>query len=128
MNLLAHCTSGGASLSRVDEKMVELSNGCICCTLREDLLLEVIKCAKEGRFDYLIIESTGISEPMHVAETFTFQDKEGNSLSDFATYVSFELACFASHFLSLVSAHQPVAMLLMFVFASYSHYRIRFAL
>jgi G3E family GTPase len=62
-----------------------MSNGCICCTLREDLLIEVGKLAKEGRFDYLIIESTGISEPLPVAETFTFADENGNSLGDVAT-------------------------------------------
>ncbi|OIQ47552.1 MAG: 4-hydroxytetrahydrobiopterin dehydratase, partial [Gammaproteobacteria bacterium MedPE] len=73
------------SLNRSDEKLVEMSNGCICCTLREDLLLEVEKLAKEGRFDYLVIESTGISEPLPVAETFTFSDEDGVSLSDIAT-------------------------------------------
>ncbi len=72
---------GGAQLSRTDEKLVEMSNGCICCTLREDLLLEVGKLAREGRFDYLLIESTGISEPLPVAETFTFEDERGRSLS-----------------------------------------------
>lgn len=75
---------GPAKLSRTNEKLVEMSNGCICCTLREDLLQEVSKLAQEGRFDYLLIESTGISEPMPVAETFTFTDDEGRSLSDFA--------------------------------------------
>lgn len=73
------------SLSRQEEKLVEMSNGCICCTLREDLLVEVTKLAKEGRFDYLVIESTGISEPLPVAETFTFADEEGISLSDVAS-------------------------------------------
>lgn len=75
---------GGASLSRTDEKMVEMSNGCICCTLREDLLIEVRKLAEEGHFDALVIESTGISEPLPVAETFTFTDEQGRSLSDVA--------------------------------------------
>ena len=75
---------GGANLSRTDEQLVEMSNGCICCTLREDLLIEVSKLAREGRFDYLLIESTGISEPMPVAETFTFTDEAGNSLSNLA--------------------------------------------
>ncbi len=74
----------GNTLSRVDEKLIEMSNGCICCTLREDLLNEVGKLAKEGRFDYLLIESAGISEPMPVAETFTFLDEDGKSLSDVA--------------------------------------------
>jgi G3E family GTPase len=75
---------GDANLSRTEEKLVEMSNGCICCTLREDLLIEVKKLAKEGRFDYLLIESTGIGEPMQVAETFTFDDASGDILKDFA--------------------------------------------
>ncbi|WP_454665666.1 zinc metallochaperone GTPase ZigA [Acinetobacter calcoaceticus] len=75
---------GGAELSRTDEKLVEMSNGCICCTLREDLLVEVKRLADEGRFDQLVIESTGISEPLPVAETFTFADENGNSLNEFA--------------------------------------------
>lgn len=72
------------SLSKTEEKLVELSNGCICCTLREDLLIEVKKLAQENRFDYLVIESTGISEPLPIAETFTFDDESGDVLSDFA--------------------------------------------
>ena len=75
---------GGANLSRTEEKLVEMSNGCICCTLREDLLKEVRKLAEEGRFDYLLIESTGVSEPLPVAETFTFADESGQSLGEFA--------------------------------------------
>ncbi|KAA6171188.1 zinc metallochaperone GTPase ZigA [Pseudomonas marginalis] len=72
------------SLNRSEEKLVEMSNGCICCTLREDLLIEVTKLARDGRFDYLLIESTGISEPLPVAETFTFRDENGQSLADIA--------------------------------------------
>ncbi|WP_309380642.1 zinc metallochaperone GTPase ZigA [Cerasicoccus frondis] len=75
---------GGASLSRKEEKLVEMSNGCICCTLRDDLLEEVRRLAYEGRFDYLLIESTGVSEPMPVAETFFFRNEAGFSLEDIA--------------------------------------------
>ncbi|MBN8590802.1 MAG: zinc metallochaperone GTPase ZigA [Anaerolineae bacterium] len=75
---------GGAALSRTDERLVEMTNGCICCTLREDLLTEVSKLAHEGRFDYLLIESSGISEPLPVAETFTFEDETGARLNEFA--------------------------------------------
>ena len=67
---------GSADLSRTEEKRVEMSNGCICCTLREDLMVEVERLAKEDRFDYLLIESTGISEPVPVAQTFSFVDDE----------------------------------------------------
>ena len=72
---------GGSALSRTEEKLVEMSNGCICCTLRDDLLEEVGRLAREGRFDHLLIESTGISEPVPVAQTFTFEDETGVSLS-----------------------------------------------
>ncbi len=73
---------GGADLSRTEEKLVEMSNGCICCTLREDLLDQVRQLAKEKKFDYLLIESTGISEPLPVATTFDFRDENDQSLSD----------------------------------------------
>ena len=84
INIDAAIVQNEVSLNRSEEKLVEMSNGCICCTLREDLLKEVTKLAHEGRFDYLLIESTGISEPLPVAETFTFADEEGISLSDVA--------------------------------------------
>lgn len=76
--------NAGAALSRTEEKMVEMSSGCICCTLREDLLLEVRKLALQGRFDYLLIESTGVGEPLPIASTFDFRDENGHSLSDHA--------------------------------------------
>lgn len=73
------------TLSRTEEKLVEMSNGCICCTLREDLMIEVERLANENRFDYLLIESTGISEPLPVAQTFSFVDDEkGIDLSRFS--------------------------------------------
>jgi G3E family GTPase len=76
---------GDAKLSKTDEKLVEMSNGCICCTLRDDLLVEVEKLASSNKFDYLLIESTGISEPLPVAATFAFRDENGKSLSDVAS-------------------------------------------
>ena len=85
INIDASTIKSGVSLNYSNEKLVEMSNGCICCTLREDLLIEVGKFANDGRFDYLVIESTGISEPLPVAETFTFADENGVSLSDVAT-------------------------------------------
>ncbi|OCJ04369.1 4-hydroxytetrahydrobiopterin dehydratase [Rhizobium sp. AC44/96] len=75
---------GGANLSRTDEALVEMTNGCICCTLRDDLLKEVRQLAEQNRFDYLLIESTGIAEPLPVATTFEFRDEDGMSLSDVA--------------------------------------------
>ncbi len=84
INIDANMVKSEVSLSHKEEKLIEMSNGCICCTLREDLLLEVNKLAKDDKFDYLVIESTGISEPLPVAETFTFADEDGVSLSDVA--------------------------------------------
>ncbi|MBB4216713.1 G3E family GTPase [Rhizobium sp. BK212] len=75
---------GGANLSRTDETLVELTNGCICCTLRDDLLSEVRRLAAAGRFDYLLIEGTGIAEPLPVAATFSFRDESGAALCDVA--------------------------------------------
>jgi G3E family GTPase len=86
VNVDAELVKQQNTLSRTEEKLVEMSNGCICCTLREDLMLEVERLAKENRFDYLLIESTGISEPIPVAQTFTFKDeKNGIDLSRFST-------------------------------------------
>ncbi|WP_409176825.1 GTP-binding protein [Brevibacillus fortis] len=76
VNVDASLILSGSGLSRVDEKVVELSNGCICCTLREDLLTEVERLALEGRYDYILIESTGVGEPVPVAQTFTYVDEE----------------------------------------------------
>lgn len=81
INIDAAIIQNDISLNRSEEKLIEMSNGCICCTLREDLLEEVTKLAKQGRFDYLVIESTGISEPLPVAETFTFADEDRLLLS-----------------------------------------------
>lgn len=77
INIDEKLIANGAKLSRTDEKLVEMSNGCICCTLREDLIVEVEKLAKMKKFDYLLIESTGISEPIPVAQTFSFDSGDG---------------------------------------------------
>ncbi|MDO8185600.1 GTP-binding protein [Conexibacter sp. JD483] len=90
---------GDAAIDHVAERLVELSNGCICCTLREDLLIEVARLAKEDRFDHLLIESTGISEPLPVAETFTFADEAGESLGQFARLDTMVTVVDASTFL-----------------------------
>ncbi|GAA4442491.1 zinc metallochaperone ZinU [Ravibacter arvi] len=85
VNVDARLVENENTLSRTEEKLVEMSNGCICCTLREDLMVEVEKLAREGRFDYLLIESTGISEPVPVAQTFSYVDQEnGIDLSRFS--------------------------------------------
>ena len=84
INIDANMINSEVTLNRAEEKLVEMSNGCICCTLREDLLIEINKLALAGAYDYLVIESTGISEPLPVAETFTFADKDGVSLADVA--------------------------------------------
>ncbi len=85
VNIDARLVENQNTLSRTEEKLVEMSNGCICCTLREDLMVEVERLAHENRFDYLLIESTGISEPIPVAQTFTYTDEEnGIDLSRFS--------------------------------------------
>src|SRR5258706_8176550 len=84
VNIDATLVRDAAELSHVEEQLVEMSNGCICCTLRDDLLTEIRRLAGEQRFDAILIESTGIAEPMPIAETFTFVDDDGVSLSDVA--------------------------------------------
>jgi G3E family GTPase len=96
---------GGADLSRLDEKLVEMTNGCICCTLRDDLLEEVARLASEGRFDYLLIESTGIAEPLPVAATFDFRDENGQSLSDVARLDTMVTVVDAAHLLADYNSH-----------------------
>ena len=109
VNIDASLVSSGAALDRTEEKLVEMSNGCICCTC-EDLLEEVARLAQEDRFDYLLIESTGISEPMPVAATFLFEDIEGHSLSSMArldTMVSVvDAATFLDRFEVLEELHE----------------------
>lgn len=92
------------SIRRTEAKFVEMSNGCICCTLREDLLQEVSRLAREGKFDYLVIESTGISEPLPVAMTFTFEDETGSSLSDLAELDTMVTVVDASSFLKMLTS------------------------
>ncbi|MCT8266347.1 GTP-binding protein [Afifella sp. JA880] len=84
VNIDADLVREETALNRSEEKLVEMTNGCICCTLRDDLLTEVRRLAEEGRFDYLLIESTGVSEPLPVAATFEYRDENGRSLSDIA--------------------------------------------
>nr|WP_319391190.1 GTP-binding protein [uncultured Cohaesibacter sp.] len=97
--------AGGAELSQTDETLVEMSNGCICCTLRDDLLIEVRKLASEDRFEYLLIESTGISEPLPVAATFEFRDEMGVSLSDVARLDTMVTVVDAANLLNDYSSH-----------------------
>lgn len=100
VNIDAQHIQNQVHLNHTEEKLVEMSNGCICCTLREDLLQEVGKLAKENRFDYLVIESTGISEPLPIAETFTFEDESGQCLSDIASLDTMVTVVDAANFLN----------------------------
>ena len=105
VNIDADLVRADTELSRTDETLVEMSNGCICCTLRDDLLAEVRRLAKEERFDYLLIESTGISEPLPVAATFDFRDEEGESLSDVARIDTMVTVVDAVNLLNDYSSH-----------------------
>ncbi|MFD6987107.1 GTP-binding protein, partial [Streptomyces sp. NPDC059956] len=100
VNIDAALVRGGeAALSRTEERLVEMTNGCICCTLRDDLLEEVDRLAREGRFDYLLIESSGISEPMPVAATFSFPRDDGATLGDLARLDTMVTVVDAANFL-----------------------------
>lgn len=105
VNIDADLVRADTELSRTDETLVEMSNGCICCTLRDDLLNEVARLAKENRFDYLLIESTGISEPLPVAATFEFRDEHGQSLSDLARLDTMVTVVDAANLLRDYSSH-----------------------
>lgn len=105
VNIDADLVRADTELSRTDETLVEMSNGCICCTLRDDLLEEVRRLAGEGRFDYLLIESTGISEPLPVAATFDFRDEAGESLSDVARLDTMVTVVDAANLLNDFSSH-----------------------
>ena len=109
VNIDADLVRADTELSRTDETLVEMSNGCICCTLRDDLLDEVRRLAGEGRFDYLLIESTGISEPLPVAATFDFRDEHGESLSDVARLDTMVTVVDAVNLLRDFSSHDVLA-------------------
>lgn len=109
VNIDASLVADGAGFDRTEERLVEMSNGCICCTLREDLLIEVARLAGEGRFDYLLIESTGISEPMPVAATFIFEDVDGASLSSLARLDTMVSVVDASTFLDRFDVLEELA-------------------
>ncbi|THD83663.1 GTP-binding protein [Aliigemmobacter aestuarii] len=109
VNIDADLIREGAELSRAEEKLVEMTNGCICCTLRDDLLSEVRRLAGEGRFDYLLIESTGIAEPLPVAATFDFRDEDGDSLSDVARLDTMVTVVDAANLLRDFSSHDFLA-------------------
>jgi G3E family GTPase len=100
---------GEAKLDRAQEKLVEMSNGCICCTLREDLMEQVAELAAEERYDYLLIESTGIGEPMPVAATFAYTDEEGDTLSSVARLDTMVTVVDAANFLSYIESQEDLA-------------------
>ena len=105
VNIDSDLVRAETDLSRTNETLVEMSNGCICCTLRDDLLLEVRRLSNEDRFDYLLIESTGISEPLPVAATFDFRDEDGESLSDVAQLDTMVTVVDAVNLLNDYSSH-----------------------
>ncbi|MGY6634358.1 MAG: GTP-binding protein [Alkalilacustris sp.] len=109
VNIDADLIAAGVDLRHGEEKLVEMSNGCICCTLRDDLLAEVRRLAAEGRFDYLLIESTGISEPLPVAATFDFRDEDGQSLSDVSRLDTMVTVVDAVNLLQDFSSHDFLA-------------------
>ncbi len=109
VNIDADLVREGTELSRSEEKLVEMTNGCICCTLRDDLLVEVRRLAAEGRFDYLLTESTGIAEPMPVAATFDFRDAAGESLADVARLDTMVTVVDAINLLRDFSSHDFLA-------------------
>lgn len=109
VNIDADLVRAEGTVSRTDETLVEMSNGCICCTLREDLLAEVRALAESGRFDYLLIESTGISEPLPVATTFEFADEDGASLSEVARLDTMVTVVDAVNLLKDFSSHDFLA-------------------
>tara|TARA_B100001778_G_scaffold205917_1_gene170078 strand:+ start:93 stop:1292 length:1200 start_codon:yes stop_codon:yes gene_type:complete len=107
VNVDADLVKSENTLSRTEEKLVEMSNGCICCTLREDLMIEVEKLANEQKFDYLLIESTGISEPIPVAQTFSFESEDGNiDLSKFSYVDTMVTVVDSFNFIKDFSSHQ----------------------
>lgn len=109
VNIDADLVRADTTLSRTDETLVEMSNGCICCTLRDDLLAEVARLAGEGRFDVLLIESTGVSEPLPVAATFEYRDENGHSLSDVARLDTMVTVVDAVNLLRDFSSHDFLA-------------------
>jgi G3E family GTPase len=109
VNIDADLIREGANLSRTEERLVEMTNGCICCTLRDDLLTEVRRLARAGRFHYLLIESTGIAEPLPIAATFDFRDASGASLSDVARLDTMVTVVDAVNLLKDFSSHDFLA-------------------